>query len=181
MGIDQSGCAAMHSHEGGNVPCTGSRTHPIIKPIPVAVKQVGSSKRSAPCISRGQSSSVLSDPLHPTAVTTASGTTLSGLTDGTRPRKRAGSAGNTVPAPNPSWRQATLASGPSKAFAQTWLQEPSKNTSRRPTCQLASVERSTSLTSPSSARNANSQACQALNRITEHINDMVGPYWYDMG
>ena len=58
----------------------------------------------------------------------------------------------TVPAPKPSWRHATLASATSKRPPQTWLQEPSKKTWSRPVIQLAMGTSSTSLRSPSSAR-----------------------------
>ena len=56
----------------------------------------------------------------------------------------------TVPAPKPSWRHATSASGASKPLAQTWLQEPSKKTCRRPVIQLSIPPWSMNRRSPSS-------------------------------
>ena len=90
-----------------------------------------------------------SEPVQPEAVMAASGNAV------VEPRRTRSASdricGTMVPAPRPSWRQATVASAAPKRPPQTWLQEPSKKTWRRPVAQLAMAASSTSLRSPSSA------------------------------
>ena len=139
-------------------PGSGTLTHAINRPSLPELKhvrpnlsKVRASSRSARGTLGGvtlQSSSRFSVPLHLAPMIAISGKAFSVLMILGKPVVN---EGTTVPAPRPSCRHATVASAASKPLEQTWVQEPSKNISRRPVVQLSTSASSTSLRSPSSA------------------------------
>ena len=125
----------------------GVATHASCKPGLPLLKHSEKSESPRKASSRGQSSSRLSAPVQPENVRATTG--LTRTSDG---GSRSARLEATVPDPNPSCRHATSASFAPKPVAQTWLQEPSKNTSRRPICQFATSDCPTSRRSPPSAK-----------------------------
>lgn len=135
-----------HGAVGDDAPpeSSGFATHASRKPALTSLKHSEGKKRSTS--SRLQSMRRLSVPLQPEKVSAASGLTSTSGGGSSAARLEA-----VVPDPKPSCRHATSASALPNPTAQTWLQEFSKNTSRRPICQPPTADNSASLRSPSSA------------------------------
>lgn len=145
-----------YNEEGRTVPGSLSPTQASVNPGPEESKHwspLSLYTVSSPsgCIVSGQSNKEDSVPLQPGLLRATSGYTRSLGMNGRTLNRADNSRGPTDPDPKPSCRQATSASSGPKSMAQIWLQEPSKKTSGRPTCQLATAIWSTSLRSPSSA------------------------------